>query len=407
MRLPVGLAYGATRGLAPAPAARNLAEGSARWRVWMPLWTTLLSQSNGQDGLSDTMSSHALPGTDEAVLPRVFLDKYGGALHPALEPVPPMDGQRFAPTPQIVTSTEELKRVVAIYQQTAKPKKLPQFDLSHTHTWDEVLEAANRAKAEYEASGKPRTASGILHGAFRSLGNAGPIVNPWLYLLPSGEYTSVVCGSLKLIFDAAARIAEKREQLLLVLDQIPGAITRAEQFRRVYNKDVQLQTHSTNLYLAILHAVGGIIDWLVPDNHTLNRLASFVKGTAADTKLDGCLKHVQDALKELNDWVDILNARTMKQSGIKLDRIEPRVNQAAVNTTLMLPKVESTSINTQSMAIKLDAMEPRMNETHQIAEATYLKTQQLQQGLAAQESLIHIFQDTWRHALCELSVAHI
>ena len=34
----------------------------------------------------------------------------------------------------------------------------------------------------------------------RAMGDKGPVIQTWLELLPTGEYTSVVCGAMKLVF---------------------------------------------------------------------------------------------------------------------------------------------------------------------------------------------------------------
>ena len=56
------------------------------------------------------------------------------------------------------------------------------------------MKEAELAQAKYIADGKG------IRKVFRMVSNLTPGLDPWLKLLPNGDYTSVVCGCLKLIF---------------------------------------------------------------------------------------------------------------------------------------------------------------------------------------------------------------
>jgi hypothetical protein len=81
-----------------------------------------------------------------------------------------------------------------------------------THSWDEVIRAAKDAEAAYHAEAK-KGAKGAVRGYLRRFGDYSAAITPWIGLLPSDQYFSVLCGGLKLVFGVCA----KRSRMLLVL----------------------------------------------------------------------------------------------------------------------------------------------------------------------------------------------
>lgn len=90
-----------------------------------------------------------------------------------------------------------------IYRCTAKDKAFVQFDLEDKHSWDEVLQEARFAEQKYNRNAKGLRGMG--HRVFRIVGDNAAAANPWLNILPDSEYTSVLCGGLKLIFEVQRR----------------------------------------------------------------------------------------------------------------------------------------------------------------------------------------------------------
>lgn len=79
---------------------------------------------------------------------------------------------------------------------------------------------------------------------------------------PSGDYGSVVCGALTLIFGAAARMGEVRKKILDALDCIPDALEIPEALLDIYRTDQVLARKAAELYMALLEAIEGMLDWL-------------------------------------------------------------------------------------------------------------------------------------------------
>jgi hypothetical protein len=65
-------------------------------------------------------------------------------------------------------------------------------DLNDAHDWKDVREAAKLAVRRYQS--KAEGIRGLFRRAGRALGDAQPTLEPFQNILPSGEYTSIVCG---------------------------------------------------------------------------------------------------------------------------------------------------------------------------------------------------------------------
>lgn len=123
-------------------------------------------------------------------------------LHPALGSDSRYDAQRARLTPKssfdegnIDAHTDHFKEVMRIYQEHAETPAGVGFDIRKTYTWDQVLTEAQLAEAAYVRAG-----GNVFRKVGRSIGDNGPMINQYLHLLPDGEYTSILCGGLKLMF---------------------------------------------------------------------------------------------------------------------------------------------------------------------------------------------------------------
>lgn len=71
-----------------------------------------------------------------------------------------------------------------------------------------------------------------------------------------------MCGALTLIFGAAARMSEVRKKILDALDCIPDALEIPEALLNIYRTDQVLARKAAELYMALLEAIEGMLDWL-------------------------------------------------------------------------------------------------------------------------------------------------
>ena len=81
------------------------------------------------------------------------------------------------------------------YQASLKDPKLNALNLQGKHSWEDVFRAAKDAEVEYvKAGGRGLRRAGRVTTAYSEA------VMPVLQLIPNGEFTSILCGGLKLIF---------------------------------------------------------------------------------------------------------------------------------------------------------------------------------------------------------------
>ncbi|KAK6340045.1 hypothetical protein TWF730_001820 [Orbilia blumenaviensis] len=127
------------------------------------------------------------------------------------------------------------------------------------HTWDDVLtEVQLAADTYYDASGM----WGKIQKGLRSFGRNSKAFEAWAMLLPSGSgYFSVLCGGLKLIFGAAARLQDLRSDICDALAEIPILLKCTNMALGIFKRSKDLHQASAALYSAIIAALHHIVVW--------------------------------------------------------------------------------------------------------------------------------------------------
>ncbi|KAL9118675.1 MAG: hypothetical protein Q9187_004777 [Circinaria calcarea] len=264
-----------------------------------------------------------------------------------------------------------------IYQRSSKDKTLGSFNIRDTHTWDEVIRRAKDADRKYHDDAKGFRGIGRKIG--RNMGDIAPGVNPWLGLLPNGEYTSILCGGLKLIFGAAARNSERRQQILDAFGSIPKTVQTVESCREKFPSDAVLKEISTELYLAILRAIEGMMQWLV-DKAVWNRIKGVLLGPLYDKSLDEKIKDVEEQRRYLQDRVDSLRDDAIIRVDAATERLEPKVDK--INLT-----IKDLATNTSMTCTSVKHIQSGMNSMSLTAESTNLQMSNLVDGIITLETL--------------------
>ena len=88
--------------------------------------------------------------------------------------------------------TSRFAEALDIFRKMDDDQIINIFKIREKHTWDEVLQQATFAESQYKSSNQVRL-------IFRGIGDHAPGIAPWLGLIPDGEYTSILCGGLKMI----------------------------------------------------------------------------------------------------------------------------------------------------------------------------------------------------------------
>ncbi|KAI9810740.1 MAG: hypothetical protein M1827_006078 [Pycnora praestabilis] len=121
----------------------------------------------------------------------------------------------------VKTRTASFKTFIHACSRKSKDDALTKFDISRLHKWEEVEAEAERAVKAYNTKGKKNPVRAV----GKAMGNTAPAIKAWLDLLPDGEYTSIVCGALKLVFGVRVNPCQLRasdETIRLVVTLLRG-----------------------------------------------------------------------------------------------------------------------------------------------------------------------------------------
>ncbi|KAI4261131.1 MAG: hypothetical protein L6R42_003663, partial [Xanthoria sp. 1 TBL-2021] len=158
------------------------------------------------------------------------------------------------------TPEDHFSSVLEAFQQISKGKHLPHgFDLRGKHTWEEVFEAASAAEAKADADGSKN----LFRRSGRGIQNYALAMSRVVDLIPGGDYTSALCGGLKIAFSVAGQMKEKREAIIETFHQIPKTLEEAADRLEEYSDDQRLFEEVTKLYLVVLEAIESMLQWLV------------------------------------------------------------------------------------------------------------------------------------------------
>ncbi|KAK0672653.1 hypothetical protein QBC41DRAFT_313089 [Cercophora samala] len=142
---------------------------------------------------------------------------------------------------------------------TAEPKFGTETMAGSFYTWDDVLKEAQQASDAYSEA--PGMWNKIRKG-LSSFGRNAKAFDAWASLLPSqSEYVSVLCGGLKLILGAAARLHDLNSDVCDALAEIPILLKSTHLVLGVFKRSKDLHQASAALYSAILAALHHIILW--------------------------------------------------------------------------------------------------------------------------------------------------
>ncbi|KAI9838307.1 MAG: hypothetical protein M1819_005575 [Sarea resinae] len=284
-----------------------------------------------------------------------WLSENAARVHPALNIPARYDNQRAEfvmkdplDDPSLRTHTDEFLEVMAIFQKRAKPKMRGSFDISKKYTWDDVIREAKDAEQKYNEEAKG--VMGFGKKAIRVTGEYGSAIAPWLKLLPDGDYGSVLCGGLKLIFGAATAVSEKRGEILDALGRVPSIIDKAQRYREKCPSDDKLGEMVKDLYLAILCAIEGMIKWLV-ERDGWREIKALVKGPLYAQPLEAKIALVDKKVNDLEGHIRYLHFSSSLRTEAIADRTENVVGRTATavgRAELAVNRTESAMSRTES-----------------------------------------------------------
>ncbi|KAL4941116.1 hypothetical protein BDV06DRAFT_223410 [Aspergillus oleicola] len=151
-------------------------------------------------------------------------------------------------------------------QSTGKKKKREKesvvaqvrANISQMHSWEDVFAALREAEDHYNNSSK-------LRKFFRKGASKSEAIEPFVELIPGGDYTSVICAGIKFILGACSAANRSRDEIVSLVEMLPEKVAIAKQYADLYSSEPSLQAATSQLYSKILGAMGAIISFWTKD----------------------------------------------------------------------------------------------------------------------------------------------
>ena len=161
---------------------------------------------------------------------------------------------------EAASETARFASALEYYENTADPKYKTDVSLQGVnHTWEEVIDEVNLIAGQYKDK------SGFwakIRRSLRKCGENSQAFAGWLELLPSdSEYFSIICGGLKLIIKAAARLKDVRESIFDAIAKIPTLLSNTKLVQGIFGQSKELHMASSALYVSTLAALDHIVTW--------------------------------------------------------------------------------------------------------------------------------------------------
>lgn len=144
----------------------------------------------------------------------------------------------------VKSEEQRFSEALQAYQDDAKPKYKADVLIQSTHNWSEVLAAVT---ATQKARSERADFCGRLLKKLRWFGEQSVIFEQWVELLPTqNQYFSVLCGGLKLILGAAAKLRDIRQGICDALEELPTLLSCTNKTLDAFDS-VELHTCSREL----------------------------------------------------------------------------------------------------------------------------------------------------------------
>lgn len=169
----------------------------------------------------------------------------------------------------------------------------------------EVYEALAEKDKKDTKIGKCRA---TIRKCFRSFSNHANSFRDWLAVVPDGDYGAVVCGSLQMIFKAAARLGKVRDDLMEALSEMPETIAMVRSYADIYTNSIRMRDGIHQFEVATLMALEHALLWLTetpfcqcPSAHLI--LKSGLQTLVADTTQQNSLAFYESKVLTEQIWM--------------------------------------------------------------------------------------------------------
>lgn len=246
---------------------------------------------------------------------------------------------------------------VASYERVADAKYRTQVTFQGSvHTWDEVLAEVDRVACQY------RDITGFwakIRKGLRKFGDDHGAFDAWTELLPTQSlYCSVLCGGLKLVIRAAARLKDIRESICDALSEIPVLLSNTKLILGAFKKSKELHRCSSTLYVTTLAALEHIVTWYQV-KATKKAIKSLFKQEAYERQLTEKVEAIKTASARFADAAKVCSYQKQDiiYHEIRQNRNEVKENRLRIE--------RSRSEATQNYETLGDVLKSEAKETRQ------------------------------------------
>ncbi|KAK6440343.1 hypothetical protein LTR95_003424 [Oleoguttula sp. CCFEE 5521] len=225
-----------------------------------------------------------------------------------------------AGTEALTSRTNAFKQFLNVFtNQTTKPG-VKGYQLPSGCNITDVQREANAALAAYDERGNSLRTH-FFHTAARDFSTNASAIEILLKFLPDGEYTSVICGALALVFNAAKRLKDIREKILDCLGALTRTVEGTKKMHDLYYGDRELWQAAEDLYIALLDAVEDMVAWL--DEKAWRRVmgALFKQNNYANPLMEKIKLAVETKAKAFHEHLEFCQHRRIQKIDIGVDRI--------------------------------------------------------------------------------------
>ncbi|WZH47128.1 hypothetical protein QYS62_008270 [Fusarium acuminatum] len=190
-------------------------------------------------------------------------------------------------------------------------RKLPPLDLSDIHSWSEVEQSVSNACEALEALSLKEKKhvpgfTGKLKQAFQKLCRNAGTGTTLINLVPTDSYCSILCGGLKIIFQALQETDRYREEIYNTLEELPFVLNDNASFLSLNFADEDLHRRAASIYAAIYGLMEVIIDWFLKRS-LVTGVKLFANPTGFTEKLKNQMAMVKVAAQRFTTRIAILS----------------------------------------------------------------------------------------------------
>lgn len=158
----------------------------------------------------------------------------------------------------------------------------------------------------------PTTITGKLKGAFRKLcGHSGAGLT-LTQLVPTDSYGSVLCGGLKVIFNAMQSSDFYRKEVYRALEDLPGVLNDHAAMIDLNQKDRTMHERAASLYAAVFRLMEVIFAWFL-QRSLVTGAKILVNSSRYSDKLTDRLAEIKTAAQNFSRHAAVISARNGKR----------------------------------------------------------------------------------------------